>query len=76
MDSYEVMFDSNKNRADSVAIMRAVNNSGIYPMIIQVDNAKGSVIFHFENKLTRRDKERIDEIVKKTLQEVVDIGYS
>jgi len=45
-------------------------------LIIQVDNAKGSVIFHFENKLTRRDKERIDEIVKKTLQEVVDIGYS
>lgn len=74
MDRYEVLFDSNRYRADSVKVMNNLNNVGINPILVQVDNHMGSIMLTFESKISKKDKEVIDEAVKKVLVEVSN-GY-
>jgi hypothetical protein len=71
--SYEYLYESVEKlkdkpfRADEV--MRLLNEAGIYPIHLRVDNAFGQVIAYFERELTKKEKEELNEGMKKIFKD-------
>jgi len=46
-------------------ILRLIEENGIKPIVVRVDNARGSIIIYFESELHKREREILNDVFKK-----------
>ena len=67
---FEILFDADKCNMDAAELMKVTNDVlKRSPLTIQVDNTRGSVIFTFEDELSKKDKEKLTEEVNRLIRE-------
>ena len=49
--------------------MKKITSEGLNPIAIRVDNDKGIVFVYLQDKLSNKDKEKLDEIMEKIFRE-------
>ncbi|MEM4975851.1 MAG: hypothetical protein QXT64_00830 [Desulfurococcaceae archaeon] len=54
-------------RADNV--MKLVEEAGLKPIAVRVDNATGQLFIYFDKPLSREEKEKLDKLVEKLFRE-------
>jgi uncharacterized membrane protein len=71
--SYEYLYERVERlrerpfRAEEV--MRRLNEAGVYPIAVRVDNDRGQVVAYFAAELGRKEKAALDEAMKRIFRE-------